>query len=304
MDPTKLSDISTSDECSGVDRVLPRTKCEQKLASIWEELLSVHAVGAQDNFFELGGHSLLATQLVSRVRQSFHVEIPLQCIFESPTVVGLAERIQTLVKPAQSAASIPLRPVARQGEFPLSFAQERLWFFDQLMPHTSYYNVPVIIRVSGRLNVRALEQSFNELIRRHETLRTTFRIVDELPKQVVAQELALAMSVVDDVELGERAKEADCWAWFGTRKVVQTVSEVVALVPLGVGVGENLALLFERLFADMHSPPDREEQVDALGVGLYLGPVLLEVPESAVELVGDFGRREAFGKLGEARAGA
>ena len=155
--------------------VAPRTPTEELLAEIWAQLLDIERVGIHDNFFDLGGHSLLATQVVSRVREAFQVEIPLRRLFEVPTVAGLAESIEAARQAGQNLSAPPILPVPRNGDLALSFAQQRLWFFDQLEPGLSAYNIPAAVRLKGPLNLAALEQSLNEIVKRHESLRTTFR---------------------------------------------------------------------------------------------------------------------------------
>ncbi|RKH30864.1 non-ribosomal peptide synthetase, partial [Corallococcus sicarius] len=151
--------------------VAPRTPTEQQLAALWAEVLRVERVGSEDHFFELGGHSLLATQVVARVRATFGVELPLRALFEAPVLEQLAQRID---QTGQSAALPALRPTPRTGEpLPLSFAQQRLWFLDQLQPGGSAYNMPFALRLEGALDEAALEQAFTEVVRRHESLRTT-----------------------------------------------------------------------------------------------------------------------------------
>ncbi|HJX29670.1 MAG TPA: amino acid adenylation domain-containing protein, partial [Thermoanaerobaculia bacterium] len=149
-----------------------RTATEQRLAEIWTDLLGVGTPGRDESFFELGGHSLLATRLISRVRETFHVTLPLRAIFEDPSVGALAARIDELRQPT-AAFEVPL---VRTGAVtaPLSFAQERLWFIDRLQPGSALYNMPVVLRLTGGLDVDALGRSFSEIVRRHGTLRTTF----------------------------------------------------------------------------------------------------------------------------------
>ena len=169
--------------------VSPRTPTEELVAEIWAQLLDLERVGVHDNFFDLGGHSLLATQAVSRIREAFQVEIPLRRLFEVPTVAGLAESIEVARQAGQNLLAPPILPVHRKGDVALSFAQQRLWFFDQLEPGLSAYNIPAAVRLKGPLNLAALEQSLNEIVQRHESLRTTFANVEGRPTQVIAPNL-------------------------------------------------------------------------------------------------------------------
>ncbi|MFB3092706.1 MAG: condensation domain-containing protein, partial [Dehalococcoidia bacterium] len=189
--------------------VAPRTPVEEVLAGIWADVLRLERVGIHDNFFELGGHSLLAMQVISRVRSAFQVESPLRSLFESPTVAGLAERIEMARGADRVPQALPLLPASRDGDLPLSFAQQRLWFLEQWEPNSSIYNVPVALRLTGPLNVAALEQSLNEISRRHEALRTTFSVVDGQPAQVIAPKLNLTLPVLDLRELTEIERDAE-----------------------------------------------------------------------------------------------
>ncbi|HEX8782811.1 MAG TPA: amino acid adenylation domain-containing protein, partial [Steroidobacteraceae bacterium] len=180
-----------------------RTPAEEVIAGIWAEVLKLDQVGMEDDFFELGGHSLLATQVVSRIRQAFGVELPLRAMFEAPTVAGLAARTETLAGSAEGLEAPPITRVARDGALPLSFAQQRLWFLDQLEPENPLYNVPHIVRLTGGLNARVLEQALDEIVRRHETLRTRFESVDDQPVQVIAPQLKVPLEIRDLTSLPE-----------------------------------------------------------------------------------------------------
>src|SRR5678816_1279726 len=152
--------------------IAAQTPVEEMLVGIWAEVLGV-PVGVEDDFFELGGHSLLATQVMSRVREAFGVEVALRELFERPTVKELGQSIEQELR--QGVVNAP--PIERREgveELPLSFAQQRLWFIDQLEPGSAVYNVPVAVRLQGRLNREVLEQTLTEVIRRHEVLRTRF----------------------------------------------------------------------------------------------------------------------------------
>ncbi|MBV8202815.1 MAG: amino acid adenylation domain-containing protein, partial [Acidobacteria bacterium] len=164
-----------------------RTPAEELLAGVWAELLGIEDVAGDDDFFTAGGHSLLATQLVSRVRVLFGVELPLRRVFEHPTLEALAAQIVALssrLETATVASAPPLARTERAGPAPLSFAQQRLWFVDQLHPGSPAYNLASAHRLSGPLDVPALAASFAALARRHEILRTVFARGESGPVQV------------------------------------------------------------------------------------------------------------------------
>ncbi|HEX2271889.1 MAG TPA: amino acid adenylation domain-containing protein, partial [Pyrinomonadaceae bacterium] len=152
----------------------PRTAVEELLAGIWAEVLGVERVGIHDNFFELGGHSLLATQVISRVRETFRLELPLRSLFEAPQLSDFASTVEQAMREELRVEAPPLVPAGRERVLPLSFAQQRLWFLDQLEPFSSAYNIPAAVRLSGTLKLEALERTFAEITRRHEALRTVF----------------------------------------------------------------------------------------------------------------------------------
>ncbi len=169
----------------GVGSVVSRPlgPTEELLAGIWAEVLGIDAVSIDDDFFALGGHSLLATQVLARLEKALAVELPVAALFAAPTIAALAERVEAAMQEAKgeaqrTIAAPPLvaRPAAErtEGELPLSFAQERLWFLDRLTPGGTAYNIPVAIRLRGALDAAALAGAFGEIVRRHESLRTTF----------------------------------------------------------------------------------------------------------------------------------
>ncbi|HEU4771423.1 MAG TPA: condensation domain-containing protein, partial [Candidatus Udaeobacter sp.] len=181
-----------------------RNEIEQELIAIWEEVLDVRPVGVNDGFFDLGGDSLSATRVISQVIKHFQLEIPLQLLFQSPTIADMAAVIAQRrgEMPGNGSKqdhldSSPLVPVSRQGLLPLSYSQQRLWFLDQLDPGSFTYNLASAYRLKGELNVVALEQSFNEILRRHEILRTVFKSEDGNPAQVVLPTLAITIPIFD-----------------------------------------------------------------------------------------------------------
>jgi amino acid adenylation domain-containing protein len=203
----------------GGSYVAPRTPAEERMAAIWAETLGVERVGAEDHFFDLGGHSLLATQLVSRVREAFRTELPLRAVFEAPTLAELARHVEALrAESLAGAGAPPLVPVPRDGSpLPLSFAQQRLWFIDQLEPGSTAYHMPSALRLRGPLDPRVLERALGEVVRRHEALRTTFGETEGVPFQVVHPAGAARLELADlsrlavgrrDAEARRRVREA------------------------------------------------------------------------------------------------
>jgi amino acid adenylation domain-containing protein len=189
--------------------VAPRTLVEEMLAGILADVLKVDRAGSNDNFFELGGHSLLATQVMSRISDNFHVSLPLRVIFEFPTVAGLAERIESATISGQHAEIPPIRRATDQEALPLSFAQENLWLFEQLTPGTPTYNTCRSGRVTGPLDAGAVEATFNELLERHEALRTSYESVNGTPVQIVHQHEHYALPIIDISELSQAGREAE-----------------------------------------------------------------------------------------------
>ncbi|HEX3531179.1 MAG TPA: amino acid adenylation domain-containing protein [Thermoanaerobaculia bacterium] len=191
-----------------VKTVAARTPVEELLAQIWAETLGRDTVGVHDRFLDLGGHSLLAMQVLARVRQAFRLDLPLRSLFEEPTVAGMAHRIEAAR--AEGAVELPpLVPVARGGEPVLSFAQERLWFLDQLAPGTSAYNIPGSLRFSGEIEPVALERALDEIRSRHEILRTRYGAVEGRAVVRVRPPQSHALPLVDLGGLPEAPREAE-----------------------------------------------------------------------------------------------
>jgi amino acid adenylation domain-containing protein len=173
------------------------TPIEEIVAGIWGEVLRLPAIGRTGNFFNLGGHSLLVTQVLARVREYLKVELPIRSIFDAPTLEQFARVIQEQISSGKQSALPSITRVSREGELPLSFAQQRMWFFEQLASGTSAFNIASGVRLKGLLNVTTLEQTFSEIIRRHETLRTSFRGVNTQPVQLIQPPPRFKLPLVD-----------------------------------------------------------------------------------------------------------
>jgi len=221
--------------------VAPRTATEEILASVWARVLDLDRVSVQDNFFGLGGHSLLATQLVTRIREAFATELPLRAVFEAPTVRDLAARIEA-ARSDGSDVPPPLRPAPRDTALPLSFAQERLWFLNQLEPGNPFYNMPAALRLRGVFDLAVAQRVVRELVRRHESLRTIFSAIDGQPVQVIVPELEVPVTLIELQHLADAERG----------RAVQRLTAEEARNPFDLAVGPLLRVVLLRLAADEH----------------------------------------------------
>ncbi len=196
--------------------VAPRTWTEDVLVAIWEQVLGLEHIGIHDNFFTLGGHSLLATQVISRVRETLCVDLPLRCMFELPTVAELASRAiatrhsESVVTNGSPLQVSEIERLSATENLELSFAQARLWFIAQLQPESPAYNLSVAYRLAGDLDIIALEQSLCEIVQRHSALRTSFAEVNGQPTQVITTAPTVLLPIVDlgDLPVAEREESA------------------------------------------------------------------------------------------------
>jgi FkbH-like protein len=161
-----------------------------------EEVLSVRLIGIENNFFALGGNSLIATQVISRLEKDFAIELPLQVIFEFSTIAELAQKLEHN-QIDRAATKDTIKPIIRDGNLPLSFAQQRMWLLDRLEPDSPWYNISKAVRLEGFLKIEILEQSLREIVKRHETLRTNFKEIDGEPIQIISTEINLPFVVTD-----------------------------------------------------------------------------------------------------------
>ncbi len=185
--------------------IAPRTTTEQTLAKLWSDILNANRVGIHDDFFDLGGHSLLAARLAAQIRKAFGVELPLTTVFEARTVATLAEHLEA---PTTTVSAIV--PLSRDDVLSQSFAQQRVWFLNELEPESrAAYNIPQAFHFTGKLNVAVLEQAISEIIGRHETLRTRLVLKDGLPIQLIQPFQPTKLALTDLSHLSNASQQAE-----------------------------------------------------------------------------------------------
>jgi amino acid adenylation domain-containing protein len=198
VDRRALPEPQTAGHAAQEAESLPHSPLEEVVQGIWLEVLGLENVNVYANFFDLGGHSLLATQVISRLRTSLRVDLPVRTLFENPTIAGLVKEVESALR-ATSGIEAPLilpRPRGSNGD-PLSFAQRRLWFLDQLTPDEGIYNLPAVLRLKGDLNLPILELCLNAIVERHESLRTTFIERNGEPFQIIHSIRPLRLTRID-----------------------------------------------------------------------------------------------------------
>jgi amino acid adenylation domain-containing protein len=188
---------------------VPRDPVEEIVAGIWCEVLKLPVVGRTDNFFNLGGHSLLVTHVIMRVGDVLKVELPIRSLFEAPTVADFSELIKKQISEGKQGELAPIERVSREGELPLSYSQQRMWFYEHLASGSASFHIPLGVRLKGTLNYPALEQTFGEIIRRHESLRTVFPAEYDRPVQVIQPPTRFHLPLVDLSSLGNEARERE-----------------------------------------------------------------------------------------------
>jgi amino acid adenylation domain-containing protein len=185
VDRKALAELAVGATARETEYVEPRTPVEARLAEVWRELLGAERVGAADHFFDVGGQSLIAAQLISRIRESFGVELSVRAVFQAPVLEELARVVEDAMMHGGAGAELPLEPRPEDAEAVASFGQERFWFIDRWRPNLTAYNIFGAVRMRGSLDVDVLRESFEELLRRHEVLRTVFREEEGRPLPVV-----------------------------------------------------------------------------------------------------------------------
>ena len=223
--------------------VAPRDATENSIWKIWCEVLKAEGIDIHANFFDLGGHSLLATQVVSRLRETLDVDLPLRTLFESPTIAGLAGKVAEL-KNAEHRASVilPIEALSRDGPLPLSFSQRRMWYMQQLDPRSTAYNMPFAVRLKGRLDRVALSGALQAVADRHEAFRTSFAVEHGEPMQRIAPSVTIPVREIDLRSLTPEAAAAE------SREILRRES----MIPFDLAITGLFRFLLVRLSETEH----------------------------------------------------
>ena len=182
------------------------TQTQEMLSYLWANVLKVPQVGLYEDFFNLGGHSMLAAEIVAEIRKTWAIDIPLRKIFEFATIAELSLLIDSVKSQKQDLNSFFITGEPRTDIIPLSFAQQRLWFLDRLIPNSSAYNMPFAARLKGDLDYQALRKSFDEIAARHEILRTTFEEFNGIPRQIIHEAKPVELEFIDLTHLDEEKR--------------------------------------------------------------------------------------------------
>ena len=243
LDRKTLPEPDQSRDILETEFIAPRTVLEQQLAAIWADVLRIDPIGIRDNFFELGGHSLLATQVMVRAREQLRLEIPLRALFDLPTIAEFSVYLESLSS-AEDGARLPaIRRYEHQAPPPLSFAQTRMWLLACLSGSSGAYNIPYFLRLDGALeNEPALERAINEIVRRHDALRTCFIELEGEPAQLIQPSLSIALVKLDMGNIPSEQREAELMRYL----------QVQAATPFDLKKGPLLRAELIRLGDEQH----------------------------------------------------
>ena len=263
------------------DLTAPRNATEEQLAHIWSKVLDRDRVGVDEDFFDLGGHSLLATRVVAEVRKELGEELELRTLFENPTIAGLAHH---LGGEATRSRRPPLLPQPRPERLPLSFAQQRLWFLENLDPGVASYNFPLLFDLRGPLDLPRFEAALTALVRRHEILRTRYPVVEGEPQQVIDPAGPVGVSVVDLRHLPDTEAQGIALAQKEARRPFDLAHGPVLRPWLARVAKEHsiLLLAFHHIAIDGGSLPVLLRELDALYRGQPLPPLPVHYADFAL----------------------
>jgi len=271
---------------AGKTLAVPGESLDALVVDVWREALGRDSIGAHDDFFRLGGHSLLATRVVARLSSLCGVDLPLRRIFELPTVAGLAAEIERLRGAADVERPSPIERVQRQGAMPLSFAQQRLWFIDRLRPGSAAYNIRSAQRLLGTLSIDALRRSLDAVVARHESLRTTFALINGEPRQIIGAPEPVEMAIIDVSDVPESERHARALALVdeqAKRPFDLAIGPVLRAALLRLGPQEHVLLIcVHHIVSDGWSAWVFEREL-SVAYGALVAGRALELPELALQ---------------------
>jgi amino acid adenylation domain-containing protein len=240
LDRGWLADSERSQPPAVAAGTAPQTASERLVGEVWREVVNADAVFRETDFFGAGGTSLLAVLAVTRLRRRLGIELPLPLLFEAPRLADFAERVDRLR--GQARQEDPIRPLPRDGELPLSFAQQRVWFLEHFVPGEAYYNLPIPLRFGGSLDERALRGAVRRLLDRHEVLRCRFPDTDGRPRVEILPEIAPELE----------AEDVSALVAEGGRDAVVRLVEQETLVPFDLAAGPLVRARLLRVADDDH----------------------------------------------------
>ena len=203
LDRPALIELYTHGQQTRLEHMAPRTKLEEFLVDLWQEVLPATQIGVGDDFFQLGGHSLLSLRVLARIRRSLNVVLSPAQFFQSPTIKALAEFIEQEQGEGRFRLP-PIGPYAHTDKAPLSLSQERFLFFDRMAANLPVYNIPLALRMKGHISPKTLAAAWTCLVARYEILRTNFAVHGETPCQNIRDPFPVPIKAVDLSHLGEK----------------------------------------------------------------------------------------------------
>jgi amino acid adenylation domain-containing protein len=264
----------------------PRNEMERTLADIWKEVLKLERVSVQDEFFEIGGHSLAAIKVMSRVRAAFGVDLAMVRLFEHTTIEALSKYIGSQLASASRRVNAPIVAVSRDQHLPVSVAQEELWWADRRFPNTPLFNIPLSTRLTGTVDITALTRAIEKVVWRHETLRTTFQLVDGQLSQIVSPQSALTLAVTDLSGVPKEWKELEAKklaAIEAYRSFDLATGPLIRASVLILGPGEHVLLItLHHIVADAWSIEVLSHEIEA-NYASFLSGARPTLPELSIQ---------------------
>lgn len=261
------------DKINTEDKKMPENQLQQKIATIWSEMLGISTIGVEESFFELGGNSITLVTVISRLSNCFNVEIPMNELLDTPTVYWIAEYIEANQKNGENK----MKKLERRTYYPVSSAQKRLFILQEMNPKNINYNMSKVFEVQGTLDVEKLEHAFRMMLDRHEILRTYFAIVDQVPVQIIREEAVCSFTYIKCMKEDEKVYVEQFFTPFDLHKLPMVKMQVVKKAR------ERYLVLFDihHIIADGISVNIFIKELSALYKGIQLSGLEFQYKEYA-----------------------